>query len=75
MGGFSGGGDPAIMTTLAVLEARVTELEDDNNALVRNLFMPLPYCLDNGSELCSRSNRNLMVIPCSYTDKRRTREC
>lgn len=35
--GFAGGGDPTIMTTLAVLEARVTELEDDNNALVKHV--------------------------------------
>jgi len=27
------------MTTLAVLEARVTELEDDNNALVKHTII------------------------------------
>lgn len=37
--GFSGGSNPTIMTTLAVLEARVTELEDDNNALVKHTII------------------------------------
>lgn len=44
--GFAGGRDPTIMATLAVLEARVTELEDDNNALVKQaVFCIEIYCI------------------------------
>ena len=61
-GSFSGGGDPTIMTTLAVLEARVTELEDDNTALVRHSLLTALWCVNLEIESIPRSYHELLAI-------------